>query len=173
MELMEKRKNHTLIKYTILLQVVSTYPSNEWFLLIISKKQEKWRLVALAYVLDMSRVNSQTIYAMNKRYTSTKSFEFGWELMISLIKPHMSNRITIRVYLVILRNPPGYTLIKLNDGNSRVCRVCQKGKYGTGHKKVINILGKVKAHCSKCDHHLCDIMLSFVKNALKTSKTTT
>ena len=98
MELMEKRKNHTLIKYTILLQVVSTYPSNEWFLLIISKKQEKWRLVALAYVLDMSRVNSQTIYAMNKRYTSTKSFEFGWELMISLIKPHMSNRIAIRVY---------------------------------------------------------------------------
>ena len=32
---------------------------------------------------------------MNTRDTSIKSFEFGWELMISLIKPPMSNRITI------------------------------------------------------------------------------
>ena len=51
---------------------------------------------ALAYVLDISRVNSQAIYALNTMDTSRKSFEFGWELMI-----------------VILRNPSGYTLVKL------------------------------------------------------------
>ena len=111
----------------------------------------------------MSRVNSQTICAMNTRDASTKSFEFGWELMISLIKPHMNNRITIGglssslvesicKYLDQAREvdpPPS------NDGKPRVCRVCQKEKHGPGHKNVIGTLGKVKARCSKCDHHLC------------------
>ena len=59
------------------------------------QKTRKWTLVALAYVLDISRVNSQAIYAMNTRDTSTKSFEFGWELMVLLIKHHMSNHIMI------------------------------------------------------------------------------
>ena len=88
----------------------------------------------------MSRVNSQTIYAMNTRYTSTKSFEFGWELMISLIKPHMSNQITIgrlssnlegsiSVYLdqagEVDPPPP-------NDDKARGCRVCEKEKHSPG-----------------------------------------
>ena len=47
-----------------------------------AKKTRKWTLVALAYVLDTSRANSQAIYVMNTRDTSTKSFEFGWKLMI-------------------------------------------------------------------------------------------
>ena len=125
------------------------------------QKTKKWTLVVLAYVLDMTTVNSQAIYAMNTRNTSTKSFEFGWELMILLIKPHMSNRITIgsltinleesiRVYLDQGRevNPP-----PPNNGKAQVCRVCQKEKYGPGYKKEIDTLGK--ARCSKCDHHLC------------------
>ena len=125
------------------------------------QKTKKWTLVVLAYVLDMTTVNSQAIYAMNTRDTSTKSFEFGWELMILLIKPHMSNRITIgsltinleesiRVYLDQGRevNPP-----PPNNGKAQVCRVCQKEKYGPGYKKEIDTLGK--ARCSKCDHHLC------------------
>ena len=88
----------------------------------------------------MSSVNRQITYAMNTRYTSTKSFEFGWELMISLIKPHMSNQITIgrlssnlegsiRVYLDQAREvdlPPP------NNGKARVCRVCQKEKHSPG-----------------------------------------
>ena len=42
-----------------------------------------------------------------------------------------------------------------SDGKGRVCRVCQKEKHGPGNKKAIDTLGKVKARCSKCDHHLC------------------
>ena len=54
------------------------------------QKPRKWTLFALAYVLDMSRFHNQAIYAMNTRDTSTKSFLIGWDLMISLIKPHMN-----------------------------------------------------------------------------------
>ena len=100
---------------------------------------------------------------MNIRDTSTKSFEFGWELMILLITPHMRNRITIvgltinleesiRVYLDQARevNPP-----PPNNGKTQVCKVCQKEKYGPCYKKEIDTLGKVKARCSECDDHLC------------------
>ena len=106
--------------------------------LTCEQKTRKWTLVALTYVLDMSRVNSQAIYAMNSRDTRTKSFQFGWELIISLIKPHMTNQITtggisnnleefIRVYLDQAREidpPPS------NDGKVRVRRVCQNEKHG-------------------------------------------
>ena len=101
---------------------------------------------------------------MNTRDINTKSFEFGGELMISFIKPHMNNQITIECP-VILRNPSGYTLIKLdiswssdppppNDCKVRVCRVFQKTKHSPGYKKVIDFLRKVKARCRKYDHHL-------------------
>ena len=75
-------------------------PDQRMVSLTCKEKKRKWTLVALVYVPDMSNsqqiwVNSQAIHAMNTRDTSTKSFKFGWELMISLSKPHMSNRITI------------------------------------------------------------------------------
>ena len=99
----------------------------------------------------MSRANIQAIYAMNTRDTSTKSFEFGWELMMLLIKPHISYRITIgglssnleesiKVYLDQARkvdpSPP-------NAGKARVCRVYQKEKHDPGYKNL-TLWGKSK-----------------------------
>ena len=98
--------------------------------LTCKQKTRKWTLVALTYVLDMSRVNSQAIYAMTSRDTRTKSFEFGWELIISLIKPHMTNQITTggisnNLEEFIRIDPP-----PSNDGKVRVRRVCQNEKHG-------------------------------------------
>ena len=88
---------------------------------------------------------------MNTRDTSTKSFEFGWELMMLLIKPHISYRITIgglssnleesiKVYLDQARkvdpSPP-------NAGKARVCRVYQKEKHDPGYKNL-TLWGKSK-----------------------------
>ena len=76
---------------------------------------------------------------MNTRDT-IKNFEFGWEFMISLIKPHMTNRITvgglssnleesIRVYLNQAREvDPRHP----NDGKARVC---QTEKHSPGCQK--------------------------------------
>ena len=77
------------------------------------KGKKKKSDVALAFFPDMSSVNCQLIYAMNTRDINTKSFEFCGELMISFIKPHMNNQLRLRVSPVTLRNPSGYTLIKL------------------------------------------------------------
>ena len=99
---------------------------------------------------------------MNTRDTSIKSFEFGWELMISLIKPPMSNRITIgglssnleESIWVCLDQGRDVDPQPPNDGKPRVCRVCQKENHGQCYIKAIDTLGKIKGRCSKCDHHL-------------------
>ena len=52
-------------------------------------KTRKWTLVALSYVLDMARKNSQTIYVINNAKEDVDSFEFGWELMKALVKPNI------------------------------------------------------------------------------------
>ena len=40
-------------------------------------KTRKWTLVALSYVLDMARINSQAIYVINNAKEDVGSFEFG------------------------------------------------------------------------------------------------
>ena len=81
---MTERKYYTDRKYTTLLKVVSAYPINKSVPLPVRKKTRKQTIVTLAYVPDMSTVNSQAIYTMNKKDTSTKNFEFGQELMIDI-----------------------------------------------------------------------------------------
>ena len=56
-------------------------------------KTRKWTLVALSYVLDMARINSQAIYVINNTKEVVDSFEFGWELMKALVKPNMHTRL--------------------------------------------------------------------------------
>ena len=130
------------------------------------KGKRKKSDVALAFFPDMSRVNCQLIYAMNTRDINTKSFEFCGELMISFIKPHMNNQITIAclssnfeesigIYLdqtidILISDPP-----PTNDCKVQACRVCQKTKHSPGYQKVIYFLRKVNAGCRKYDHHLC------------------
>ena len=55
-------------------------------------KTRKWTLVALSYVLDMARTNSQTVYKINNKKTEVDSFEFGWELAKSLVKNFTKRR---------------------------------------------------------------------------------
>ena len=105
----------------------------------------------------MSRVNSQAIYAMNSRDTRTKSLEFGWELIISLIKPHMTNQITtggisnnleefIRVYLD--------QATEIDPPHLQMMVKYEYVEYARMKSTAIDTLEKVKARCSKCDHHL-------------------
>ena len=56
-------------------------------------KTGKWTIVAMSYVLDMARMNSQTVYEANNSINGFNSFDFGWLLVNSLVAPHMHNRI--------------------------------------------------------------------------------
>ena len=55
-------------------------------------KTRKWTSVALPYVLDMARINSQAIYVISNAKEDVDNFEFGWELMKVLVKPNMHTR---------------------------------------------------------------------------------
>ena len=59
-------------------------------------KSNRWIMNALSYVLDTCRVNASTIYAMNNNLQprNIKSVDFGFELVMSLIRPHIPLRTT-------------------------------------------------------------------------------
>ena len=57
-------------------------------------KSPKWTMVALSYILDQSRVNASTIWALNKGIDPKKIdfFSFGWFLAESLVMPQVGRR---------------------------------------------------------------------------------
>jgi hypothetical protein len=57
-------------------------------------KSRRWTMVALAYMIDTARVNSSTIDALNKNIDPVKQkfFEYGFELVMQLVKPHIARR---------------------------------------------------------------------------------
>ena len=119
---------------------------------------------------------------MNTRDVGRKSFEFGWALMIWLIKLHMSNRISIgglssnleesiRVHLDQARevDPP-----PPNVDKARVCIVFQKKSRSQITKKRLTLGRKSKrAELNLAIIYVGSISLACVEHALKTSKTTT
>ena len=54
-------------------------------------KSKRWAMNAFSYVLDTCRVNASMIYAMNNdlQPQNIKSVDFGFELAMSLIRPHI------------------------------------------------------------------------------------
>ena len=67
-------------------------PNQRMGLYTTKYKTRKWTSVALTYVLDMARINSQAIYVINNAKEDVDNFEFGWELMKVLVKPNMHTR---------------------------------------------------------------------------------
>jgi hypothetical protein len=57
-------------------------------------KSNKWTMAAFSYILDTARVNSQTLWALNNKKDPTKvnSFDFAYELSMSLLLPEIQKR---------------------------------------------------------------------------------
>ena len=53
-------------------------------------KSKRWTMNAFSYVFDTGRASASTIYAMNNdlQPRNIKSVDFGFELAMSLIRPH-------------------------------------------------------------------------------------
>ena len=128
----------------------------------------------------MSRVYSQTIYAMNTKDTSTKIFEFSWKWIL-LIKPHMRNRITVGGLSSNLEESIRvYTLINLERSIPHL-QIMVKHKYVEYARKKSTVQVTKRRLTLWVKHvvvnviiiYVGSIRLSFVKHALKTSKTTT
>ena len=105
----------------------------------------KWTSVPLSYVLDMARINSQTIYVINNTKEDVDSFEFGCEPMKALVKPnmhtclargglskHLQNSITHILGVEndkVEQHPP-------NDDTPRRSKMCVIASHGKGHKSA-------------------------------------
>ena len=62
----------------------------------VSTKTRKWTKKVVEYMLDVSRVNAQTIFCLNNGMNPRKydSAEFSKQLAMALILPHMAKRRT-------------------------------------------------------------------------------
>ena len=122
-------------------------------------KSRRWTITAFSYVLDMARVNSSTVFAMNNSVDPTKqdSFSYLEKLVRQMVEPHIRKRIRKRS-----RNGLGWFVIQkmqlylmdktfgieertapLNQKGER-CHVRGKGTYGNGQKCAKNKLCRVK-----------------------------
>lgn len=73
----------------------------------VSVGSRRWTVKIFSYVLDVSRVNSQTVYCLNNGLNprdKEMSFKFGWELGLSLVKPLMKERRKVTTNRKILSN---------------------------------------------------------------------
>ena len=61
----------------------------------VKPKSSKWTIAAFSYILDVACVNASTLSRMNnqnKPMQRSKSFEFDWEIAVSLIHPQLQHR---------------------------------------------------------------------------------
>ena len=58
------------------------------------QKSRKWTKKLLAFILDVSRTNGQTIWAINMGIDPRrlKSQEFLWHLILQMVTPHIQRR---------------------------------------------------------------------------------
>ena len=131
----------------------------------VKPKSSKWTIAAFSYILDVVCVNASTLSRMNNQYKPTqrsKSFEFGWEIAMSLIRPQLQYRHThsnglqkytqqaIRNLLGIKVERPPYSL-----GKKKRCRICLDEVEGPDHKKKKASLGKTVHRCIQCGQSFC------------------
>ena len=96
-------------------------------------------MVVFAYMLDTARVNSSTIYALNKRLDpiKQKSFEYGFDVVMGLVKPHIALRNHASLSTTIKYK------IKLITGNDD--QNCQPAAENNGPA-----FGEIRKRCTLC-----------------------
>ena len=85
----------------------------------VSCKSRKWSRKLWCYVLDGTRINSQTILAKNKGQDprSSDSAKFIWNLAVQLVRPHVEQRRTLKSLTSAMRRSINYFLGVLGQEN--------------------------------------------------------
>ena len=141
-------------------------------------KSNRWSMVAFSYIIDETRVNANTVYAIGKGSVPSKmsSFGFAWELAKSLIIPQIEERplnglgkmTRLKIQLVLgdihYKEKERPELDHPRQGAAaKKCHACIKEASGTeGYKKKKSNLPRIKTVCqgcglSFCSHHLTQI----------------
>ena len=134
-----------------------------------NSKSRRWPMAAFSYIIDTSRVNAQTIYCANNNLDMRKSnsFQFGWDLAISLVTPHINVRkslgclktnTTMKMRLILGNTDICSTEMRtVHPENSSIikqkCAYCIIDFQANG--RSINGLSKIQNVCSKCAKYVC------------------
>lgn len=134
-------------------------------------KSPRWTKAALSFVLDTTRVNAATVYALKKKIQpkALQSFDVGWDLAEALVLPFASARPAVGLSMrtqqkvaFLLGNTPSDTqLAPPSETPSaavkrRRCHCCLKALVGTqGYKEEKDRLTKVKTVCKTCAKPCC------------------
>ena len=125
----------------------------------------KWTIAAFSYIIDAACVNAPAVSRMdnqNKPRQRSKSFDFGWEVAMSLIRPQLQHRHThsnglqkyiqqaIRDLLGIqVERPPS------SPGKKKHCGTSLDGVEDPDHKNKKESVGKTVHRCIQCGQSLC------------------
>ena len=125
-------------------------------------------------MMDTGRVNSQTVHSLNKGVEPRKldSWEYGWELSLGLVMPHMKRRKAKGGLNKALLSTIGSLIVSLGDGadepqqgggqvlhplqgSRRRCGPCVADLKTKRHKAEKDTLSKQKTQCQLCCTALC------------------
>ena len=132
-------------------------------------KSHRWSITAFYYMLDTARVNAQTIYSLKKKKDPRKSnsFDIGFELVMSLVLPHMARRpyrglrssIIKKIELFIPKEPsethPGEQLRNKKGIKRKLCETCLKSIQGEGYTEKKAALPRNFCQCQRCGEGCC------------------
>ena len=126
-------------------------------------KSIKWTIAVFTYVIDMARVNSCTIFALQKKYDTCKqdSFKYCYTLLYQLVKPFIQsqslNGLTTmmgqKIELVIVKGQwevEGEAIGPPMSENKGRCHLRISNLAGVAHKLKKNRMCRVKAFCRIC-----------------------
>lgn len=129
-------------------------------------KSRRWSMVGFSYILDTARVNSGTLFALNNNLNPLRqdSFEFGMDIVYSLVTPFISQRNLFRVSRVVKKKVHMF----IDDANIEIaipdaagpsrsdkrarCDTCKRNlKKGELQNKLLS----VQDLCQKCGEFIC------------------
>ena len=139
-------------------------------------KSKYWTLLAFSYVMDVSHINPAKIMSLNKGNDPRQidSHDFGMDLALNLIQPHVQRRPLIGLQFDVQRKmklvlgeqqfqigessgittlTPGQFSAKY--GTRKRCRICYENKVGPGQKIRKMDMNKSKNQCQSCGHPAC------------------
>ena len=120
-------------------------------------------------MIDMARVNSATIHALNREEDpcTVDSFEYAFDLAMQLVKLFIEERnvstlqrqIKNRIALVLGRPNPQQALHgdagpSFSEKRAR-CHVCYSNAAGEGYSETKGRLPCLKSLCQSCGKHTC------------------
>ena len=132
-------------------------------------KYQKWTIVAFSYLLDTCRVNASTIMALNTSDKELKSFNFGLDLVLALIRPYidkrsrngLTNDILKKIKFVLgeqdfsINETISLTPFPPDSAKPRRCEIYKAEIRGPGMKKRKDKLTKQSGQCQSCCKTVC------------------